>query len=148
MAGPRFEEGWTLPEADLPSLRWVGLTRAWRMSGHLRACLSVLVVVIVLARIIGNQLGWRDPPVVLTLILVVATVGLGVLLAILAVFLSLGVLQTITGWPLHDLERWYNGLSVWAQLAVLPVLIAFVSAPAVVIVVGLLVASYWLAVGK
>ena len=142
-------DDWGDGAAGPPSLRWAGLKRAWRMAGHLRAALAALVVVIVVARAVGQQLGWRDPPVVLTVVLIIAAVGLGVLLVLLAVLLSLGLLQAITGWPLlDDPEAWFRGLRWWAQLAVLPLLVAFVSVPAVFVAVGLIVGSYWMAVGK
>jgi hypothetical protein len=132
--GHRF---WPPGERSLSrSLRWDGLRRAWRISGHLRALLAATTIFLVLYDLTHPKVGMgRDPGPILLPCLILAAIGFLVACTLLAVLILLGMLQVVTGWPLHDPDAWFQRLPVWAMVPVLLILIVFVALPAIVMVI-------------
>lgn len=146
------EASWADPFDDeaerRPSTRWLALKRAWRTTGHLRVCLSAIVIAFIFMKAYGPRWGLPRPvEAALSEGIVLAFLGLGILVAVLMVFLLLALIQVITGRTLDDLDRWQSSLPWWAQGLAGPLLILVVSVPAVVLAILFVLVAMSIAVG-
>lgn len=149
--GPRFWPAHTEDEADFgqeapePSIRWMGLKRAWRTTGHVRACLAVLTIGMVIFKLAEPLLGQAAQGSVVSGILFLVWLGFLALLTTLMVILLLALVQFVTGWPLHDADKWCPRLPWYAQLGVFFVLISMVCLPAIIMVIVSIIGAAWMA---
>ena len=150
-AGPRFWPSRADDDADFhasrcePSLRWLGLRRAWRTTGHVRAALAVLTIGMVIFKLVEPIMGQALQGPIAACILFLVWFGVLALLTTLMVTLLLAFLQVITGWPLHDADRWFPSLPWYGQIGVFFVLLPVVCIPAIIMVIASIGGAAWMA---